>query len=29
VRLSPKGYGKRPAFLNVQDKTRTSSKRKK
>lgn len=29
VRLSPKGYGKRPAFLNLQDKTRTSHKRKK
>ncbi|MGE7113428.1 spore germination protein [Lysinibacillus sp. NPDC047702] len=29
VRLSPKGYGKRPAFLNLQDKTRTSRKNKK
>ncbi len=28
VRLSPAGYRTRPKFLNVQDKTRTSSKKK-
>ncbi|MFC9539657.1 spore germination protein [Lysinibacillus sp. NPDC056959] len=28
VRLSPSGYSKRPKFLNVQDETKTSSRKK-
>lgn len=28
VRLSPSGYAKRPKFLNVQDETKTSSRKK-
>ncbi len=27
LRLSPKGYSKRPTFLKPQDQTRTSSKK--